>query len=60
MGPVMYVFIFLLSVPYVPLTFKWAHLSSSGRPAYDKILGYIQKAKDAGGEVLIGGTGTFI
>lgn len=28
-----------------------------GRPAYDKILGYIQKAKDAGGEVLIGGTG---
>jgi 1-pyrroline-5-carboxylate dehydrogenase len=28
-----------------------------GRPAYDKIIGYIQKAKDAGGEVLIGGTG---
>ncbi|KAF9024340.1 delta-1-pyrroline-5-carboxylate dehydrogenase [Hymenopellis radicata] len=28
-----------------------------GRPAYDKIMGYIQKAKDAGGEVLIGGTG---
>ncbi|KAF8908366.1 delta-1-pyrroline-5-carboxylate dehydrogenase [Mucidula mucida] len=28
-----------------------------GRPAYDKITGYIQKAKDAGGEVLIGGTG---
>ncbi|KAG5651030.1 hypothetical protein H0H81_010158 [Sphagnurus paluster] len=28
-----------------------------GRPAYGKILGYIQKAKDAGGEVLIGGTG---
>ncbi|KAF4619195.1 hypothetical protein D9613_004850 [Agrocybe pediades] len=28
-----------------------------GRPAYDKILGYIQKAKDAGGEVLIGGSG---
>ncbi|EAU82741.1 delta-1-pyrroline-5-carboxylate dehydrogenase [Coprinopsis cinerea okayama7 len=28
-----------------------------GRSAYDKILGYIQKAKDAGGEVLIGGTG---
>ncbi|GLB34232.1 putative delta-1-pyrroline-5-carboxylate dehydrogenase [Lyophyllum shimeji] len=26
-----------------------------GRPAYDKITGYIQKAKDAGGEVLIGG-----
>jgi len=25
--------------------------------SYDKILGYIQKAKDAGGEILIGGTG---
>ncbi|KAI5987781.1 Aldehyde/histidinol dehydrogenase [Pisolithus marmoratus] len=28
-----------------------------GRPAFDRILGYIQKAKDAGGEILIGGTG---
>ncbi|KAF8885744.1 Aldehyde/histidinol dehydrogenase [Infundibulicybe gibba] len=28
-----------------------------GRPAFDKITGYIKKAKDAGGEVLIGGTG---
>ncbi|KIK98302.1 hypothetical protein PAXRUDRAFT_31261 [Paxillus rubicundulus Ve08.2h10] len=28
-----------------------------GRPAYDKIIGYIEKAKAAGGEVLIGGTG---
>ncbi|KAJ8588936.1 delta-1-pyrroline-5-carboxylate dehydrogenase 1 [Rhizopogon salebrosus TDB-379] len=28
-----------------------------GRPAYDKIIGYIQKAKDAGGEILIGGVG---
>ncbi|KAJ7639079.1 delta-1-pyrroline-5-carboxylate dehydrogenase [Roridomyces roridus] len=27
------------------------------RPAYEKILGYIEKAKQAGGEVLIGGTG---
>ncbi|KAI0638565.1 delta-1-pyrroline-5-carboxylate dehydrogenase [Trametes polyzona] len=27
-----------------------------GRPAFDKITGYIQKAKDAGGEVLIGGS----
>ncbi|KAI3613795.1 delta-1-pyrroline-5-carboxylate dehydrogenase [Moniliophthora roreri] len=26
------------------------------RPAFDKITGYIQKAKDAGGEILIGGT----
>jgi len=28
-----------------------------GRPAYDKIIGYLKKAKDAGGEILIGGTG---
>ncbi|KAF7291018.1 Delta-1-pyrroline-5-carboxylate dehydrogenase [Mycena chlorophos] len=28
-----------------------------GQPAFDKIISYIQKAKDAGGEVLIGGTG---
>ncbi|PIL37490.1 hypothetical protein GSI_01184 [Ganoderma sinense ZZ0214-1] len=28
-----------------------------GRPAFDKIIGYIKKAKDAGGEVLVGGTG---
>ncbi|KAL4264511.1 Delta-1-pyrroline-5-carboxylate dehydrogenase [Pleurotus pulmonarius] len=28
-----------------------------GRPAYDKIMGYIQKAKEAGGEILVGGTG---
>ncbi|KAG1755388.1 Aldehyde/histidinol dehydrogenase [Suillus lakei] len=28
-----------------------------GRPAYDKIMGFVQKAKDAGGEVLIGGIG---
>jgi len=36
-----------------------------GRPAFDKITGYINKAKEAGGEVLIGGqwddsTGYFI
>lgn len=29
----------------------------SGRPAYDRILGYIDKAKAAGGEILIGGNG---
>lgn len=28
-----------------------------GRPAYDRIIGYIQKAKTEGGEVLIGGSG---
>ncbi|KAH9927273.1 delta-1-pyrroline-5-carboxylate dehydrogenase [Fomitopsis serialis] len=27
-----------------------------GRPAFQKVTGYIQKAKDAGGEVLIGGS----
>ncbi|KAH9854962.1 delta-1-pyrroline-5-carboxylate dehydrogenase [Lenzites betulinus] len=27
-----------------------------GRPAFDKITGYIQKAKDAGGEILVGGS----
>jgi acyl-CoA reductase-like NAD-dependent aldehyde dehydrogenase len=29
----------------------------SGKPAFDKITGYIEKAKQARGEVLIGGTG---
>ncbi|KAE9407134.1 delta-1-pyrroline-5-carboxylate dehydrogenase [Gymnopus androsaceus JB14] len=28
-----------------------------GRPAFDKIMSYIQKAKDAGAEILTGGTG---
>jgi 1-pyrroline-5-carboxylate dehydrogenase len=32
-------------------------MSLSGKPAFDKIMGYIQKAKDAGGEVIIGGSG---
>ncbi|KAG8792772.1 1-pyrroline-5-carboxylate dehydrogenase [Ceratobasidium sp. 428] len=27
-----------------------------GKPAFDKIIGYFQKAKDAGGEILVGGT----
>ncbi|KAG1755428.1 Aldehyde/histidinol dehydrogenase [Suillus lakei] len=31
--------------------------SATGRPTYDKVMGFIQKAKDAGGEVLIGGIG---
>lgn len=30
---------------------------NSGKPAFDKILGYVEKAKQAGGEVIIGGTG---
>lgn len=29
----------------------------SGRSAFDRITGYIKKAKDAGGEVLVGGIG---
>lgn len=29
----------------------------SGRRAYDTITGYVKKAKDEGGEVLIGGSG---
>ena len=28
-----------------------------GRPSYDKIIGYIKKAKDGGDEILIGGSG---
>jgi len=29
----------------------------SGRPAFDRVMGYIRKAKEDGGDVLIGGTG---
>lgn len=29
---------------------------SSGKPGFDKITGYIEKAKDAGGEIIYGGT----
>ena len=31
----------------------------SNKPAFDKILGYIGKAKAAGGQILIGGTGEY-
>ena len=34
--------------------------SYSGRPAFDKITGYIKKAKEAGGEILIGGSGVYL
>lgn len=34
-------------------------LDSSNKPAFDKITDYIKKAKDAGGEILIGGSGEF-
>jgi len=34
--------------------------SNSNKAAYTKITSYIQKAKDAGGEILIGGTGKFL
>lgn len=29
----------------------------SGQPAFDKVTSYIKKAKDAGGEILAGGSG---
>ena len=32
---------------------------SSNKPAFDKILGYIEKAKAAGGQILIGGIGRY-
>lgn len=32
-------------------------LHPSGRPGYDKIMGYIEKAKNEGAEVLAGGKG---
>lgn len=51
MGPVMYIF----SIPFK--TFKNNNNINSGRSAYDKILNYITKAKEQGGEVLTGGSG---
>lgn len=53
MGPVMYVVMFRFR-------FNWIlSVRFSGRPAFDKITDYIEKAKAAGGEILIGGSGTF-
>jgi 1-pyrroline-5-carboxylate dehydrogenase len=54
MGPVMFV---ILSVSLNSQSRTNQSQINSGRPAYDKIMGYIQKAKEAGGEILIGGTG---
>jgi acyl-CoA reductase-like NAD-dependent aldehyde dehydrogenase len=31
----------------------------SNKAAFDKILGYVEKAKAAGGQILIGGTGQY-
>ncbi|KAG1864620.1 Aldehyde/histidinol dehydrogenase [Suillus tomentosus] len=42
---------------YKSLLSEVAKIRINCRPAYDKIISFIQKAKDAGGEVLIGGTG---
>ena len=50
LGPVM-------CVGYSVVRLDIVDSSSSGKPAFDKIVGYIQKAKEAGGEILIGGTG---
>lgn len=33
---------------------------NSGRPSYDKIISYIKKARDAGDEILIGGSGMLL
>jgi len=49
-GPVMYAVLFRIA--RFLLTFF-----SSGKPAFDKINEYIKKAKEAGGEILIGGSG---
>lgn len=35
----------------------YSEICFSGRPAFEKITGYIKKAKEAGGEVLAGGSG---
>lgn len=51
MGPVMYV---LCLYPFLHNAYSNCY---SGRPGYDKIMSYIDKAKKEGGEVLIGGTG---
>ena len=42
-----------MTVAHFNLTFP------SNKPAFDKILGYIGKAKAAGGQILIGGTGEY-
>ena len=51
MGPVMYVF---FCPPFINLL---TYNDERGRPSYDKIIGYIKKAKEAGDEILIGGSG---
>lgn len=53
MGPVMFVPCLYIRM-YASILIE---IYCRGRPAYDKITGYIQKAKDAGGEILIGGVG---
>ena len=55
MGPVMYV---ISSFSCYGLQFMDGN--NSGRPSYDKIISYIKKAKDAGDEVLIGGSGMLV
>ncbi|GMK56636.1 hypothetical protein CspeluHIS016_0304760 [Cutaneotrichosporon spelunceum] len=45
------------SITIGPCT-EWQHFTGPviGRPAYDRITGIIEKAKQAGGEVIVGGT----
>jgi 1-pyrroline-5-carboxylate dehydrogenase len=54
MGPVMYASL-ALGVCLFPV-----NLFLSGKPAFDKIIKYIRKAREAGGEILVGGGGEFI
>ena len=56
MGPVMYVFFFCLRLSSYGLS-TYQLIIIRGRPSYDKIIGYIKKAKEAGDEILIGGSG---
>lgn len=54
---------FMGSVMYVGLALVFLRLvnaSYSGKPAFDKIAAYVYKAREAGGEVLIGGGSEFI
>lgn len=46
-----------MSLLALNFSYRANHQTHSGRPAYDKIVGYFKKAKDAGAEILIGGTG---
>ena len=58
MGPVMYVVLVVLCNLWIKIMILIIN-NNSGRPSFDKIISYIKKAKDAGDEILIGGSGMF-